>query len=229
MNVATQPLPPLSWSNLLSEEKEKDYFKKVLDFVSNERQKGKIIYPANKDIFNAFALTTLDNLKIVIIGQDPYHGPNQAHGLCFSVKKGIPKPPSLMNIFKELEADLGITPPAHGCLEHWATQGVLLLNTVLSVEQGKAHSHAGIGWEVFTDRVIEIISNNLSGVIFLLWGSPAQKKASLIDSSKHFLLKAPHPSPLSAHRGFLGCKHFSTANKILKEVGKEPIDWKISD
>ena len=215
------------WKHVLSEEKQKSYFEKVLKYLETERLKGKIIFPPNKEIFNALHLTPFDQVKVVILGQDPYHGPSQAHGLCFSVKPGVPYPPSLQNIFKELKKDLGIDPPNHGCLEHWAKQGVLLLNAVLSVQAGQANSHKDIGWEQFTDKIIEQINKYKTGVIFLLWGSYAQKKGAQIDFKKHYVLKAPHPSPLSAHRGFFGCKHFSKVNQILRNQGLKEIDWKI--
>lgn len=215
----------LTWKDLLKDEKQTDYFKKIISFIESERSKGKIIYPENKNIFNALQLTSFEDCKVVILGQDPYHGPNQAHGLCFSVNRGIPKPPSLKNIFKELKNDLLIPEPEHGCLSGWADQGVLLLNTVLSVEAGKANSHANMGWEIFTDKIISLLNEHKKGLIFMLWGSPAQRKINLLDQKKHFILKAPHPSPLSAHRGFLGCKHFSKANEILQELGCKSIDW----
>ena len=187
----------------------------------------KTIYPPAKDVFNAFRYTELKDIKVVIIGQDPYHGPNQAHGLCFSVLPGVKTPPSLVNMYKELAQDIpGFEIPDHGYLKSWAEQGVLLLNTVLTVEQGKAHSHAKTtGWETFTDRVIQAVNDHCEGVIFLLWGAHAQKKGKVIDRNRHHVLMAPHPSPLSAHRGFFGCKHFSQANQILLEKGHTPINW----
>lgn len=214
-----------TWKEVLAFEKSKEYFKEIITFIEAERSRGKIIYPSNANIFHALAATSLDNVRVVIIGQDPYHGPNQAHGLCFSVQEGVPPPPSLQNIFLELKSDLGIQKPAHGCLESWANQGVLLLNAILSVEAGLPGSHSKLGWEQFTDAVIKAVNEYCSGVVFLLWGSFAQKKAELVDASKHFILKAPHPSPLSAHRGFLGCKHFSQANALLKRQGKTEINW----
>lgn len=217
----------LSWKTLLKDEREKDYFQKILAFVEEERNSGKIIYPRNSDIFNAIAYTPFQDLKVVIIGQDPYHGPDQAHGLCFSVKPGLPFPPSLANIFRELINDIGVKMPIHGCLEKWARQGVLLINAVLTVEQGKPLSHANIGWETFTDRIIREINDRKDGVIFLLWGAYAIKKGQIIDSHRHFILEAPHPSPLSANRGFFGCKHFSKTNQILKSQGKTEIDWSL--
>lgn len=215
----------LAWKDFLEIEKEKDYFKNILGSIENARANGKVIYPSNQNMFNALKLTELSDIKAVILGQDPYHGPNQAHGLAFSVNKEIPKPPSLKNIFKELNADLGIREPGHGNLEGWAKEGVLLLNSVLSVQANNAGSHREFGWEEFTDKVIEIINDKLENVVFLLWGSYAQKKASFVDASKHCILKAPHPSPLSAHRGFLGCKHFSKTNDYLKSVQKNEINW----
>lgn len=216
-----------TWKEILGPERERDYFKAAIKFVEDARKSGKTIYPPNGDVFNALNLTPFAKVKVVIIGQDPYHGPNQAHGLCFSVKKGVPPPPSLQNIFKELAQDVGFRPPGHGCLEDWARQGVLLLNAVLTVEAGKPQSHADIGWEKFTDTVIAELNQRTSGLIFLLWGSPAQKKGAIIDPSRHHVLKAPHPSPLSAHRGFLGCKHFSKTNELLRVMGKEEINWQL--
>jgi uracil-DNA glycosylase len=198
----------------------------ALKHVAEQRAMGKTVYPPDADIFNAFKLTSPDNLKVVIIGQDPYHGENQAHGLCFSVLKGNKIPPSLRNIYKELSTDIpNFESPEHGDLSHWAEQGVLLLNTVLSVEHAQAHSHKKVGWELFTDSVISTINNEFDNVVFLLWGSPAQKKAKLIDRQRHFILDAVHPSPLSAHRGFFGCKHFSKTNELLESIGKKTIDW----
>lgn len=216
----------LTWHDVLAEEKEKPYFKETLKAVAEARAAGITVYPPQKDVFNAFRLTELGDIKVVILGQDPYHGPNQAHGLAFSVLPGVAIPPSLLNMYKELEQDIaGFTRPQHGFLESWAKQGVLLLNTVLTVEAGKAHSHARLGWETFTDNVISAINTHREGVIFLLWGSHAQKKGSIIDAQRHHVLKAPHPSPLSAHRGFFGCKHFSQANALLTQAGQRPIDW----
>jgi len=215
----------LSWKSLLKDEREKEYFRKLLSFVEEERAGGKVIYPKNSHIFNSLSCTPFGEVRVVILGQDPYHGPGQAHGLCFSVKPGVPFPPSLDNIFNELSADLGIRKPQHGCLEKWASQGVLLLNAVLSVEQGKPNSHANMGWERFTDRVIMEINDRKDGIVFLLWGAYAQKKGQIIDSKRHFVLHAPHPSPLSASRGFFGCKHFSRTNEILRNQGKREINW----
>lgn len=219
--------PPLSWKEALSGEREKPYFKQLLAQIEQERKAGKKIYPPNNDVFNALSLTPFDQVKVVIVGQDPYHGPGQAHGLCFSVRKGVPFPPSLVNIFKEISSDLGLPTPPHGCLESWARQGVLLLNTVLTVEEAKPQSHAGRGWEQFTDRVIRELNQRRTSLVFLLWGAPAQKKCADIDTTTHLVLKAPHPSPLSAHRGFLGCKHFSKANEYLTAHGMTPIDWRV--
>lgn len=201
---------------------------KLRSFLLKEIEQGKVIYPHGKDIFNALKWTSLQKIKVVIIGQDPYHGLGQAHGLCFSVPKGVALPPSLINIFKEQQRDLGIPFPNHGCLTSWAEQGVLLLNNVLTVEARRAFSHRERGWEFFTDRVVEVINEHRDNIIFLLWGSAAQKKGSVIDPLRHHILKAPHPSPLSAHRGFMGCGHFSKTNKILKGLGLESIQWALS-
>ncbi|MCL9647799.1 uracil-DNA glycosylase [Pantoea eucrina] len=216
----------LTWHDVLADEKEKPYFKETLQAVAQQRAAGVTVYPPQKDVFNAFKLTELGDIKVVILGQDPYHGPNQAHGLAFSVLPGVAIPPSLLNMYKELEQDIeGFQRPQHGFLESWATQGVMLLNTVLTVEAGKAHSHARLGWETFTDTVIDAINTHREGVVFLLWGSHAQKKGSIIDAQRHHVLKAPHPSPLSAHRGFFGCRHFSQTNALLSKAGETPIDW----
>ncbi|WP_395344795.1 uracil-DNA glycosylase [Ningiella sp. W23] len=218
----------ITWKQMLSQEKQRPYFIDLMAFVQQERQSGQIVYPPKDEMFNAFKYCEANDVKVVIIGQDPYHGPNQAHGLCFSVKKGNKIPPSLRNIYKELVDDVeGFTPPVHGELTKWAQQGVLLLNTVMTVRDGQAHSHKNKGWERFTDTVIQGISDSLHGVVFLLWGSPAQKKAQLIDTTRHHILTAAHPSPLSANRGFLGCKHFSQANQLLRQNGKPVIDWRI--
>jgi uracil-DNA glycosylase len=216
----------LTWHDVLADEKEKPYFKETLQAVAQQRAAGVTVYPPQKDVFNAFKLTELGDIKVVILGQDPYHGPNQAHGLAFSVLPGVAIPPSLLNMYKELEQDIeGFQRPQHGFLESWATQGVMLLNTVLTVEAGKAHSHARLGWETFTDTVIDAINTHREDVVFLLWGSHAQKKGSIIDAQRHHVLKAPHPSPLSAHRGFFGCRHFSQTNALLSQAGETPIDW----
>lgn len=216
-----------TWQSLLAQEKQKEYFKSILAFLNDQYRLGKTIYPKKSDLFNALKLTPFQNVRVVIIGQDPYHGVNQAHGLCFSVAKGVSPPPSLLNIFKELESDLGIAMAPHGCLESWAKQGVLLLNTSLSVEARKPQSHSHIGWQQFTDQVIDCLNQHQHPIVYLLWGSHAQKKQPLIDSSKHHILKAPHPSPLSAYRGFFGCKHFSKANTLLTQNQRPPIDWSI--
>ncbi|WP_187985493.1 uracil-DNA glycosylase [Vibrio metschnikovii] len=216
----------LTWHEVIGHEKQQGYFKNTLAFVEQERQSGKVIYPPAAEVFNAFRLTEFHDVKVVILGQDPYHGPNQAHGLCFSVLPQVKTPPSLVNIYKELVQDIrGFIIPNHGYLKSWADQGVLLLNTVLTVEQGKAHSHANSGWETFTDRVIEALNQHGQGIVFLLWGAHAQKKGKMIDRQRHHVLEAPHPSPLSAHRGFLGCKHFSMTNQLLEQQGKQAIDW----
>ncbi|PLR36107.1 uracil-DNA glycosylase [Chimaeribacter arupi] len=216
----------LTWHDVIGQEKEQPYFQETLAFVAAERAAGKTVYPPQKEVFNAFRFTELNDVRVVILGQDPYHGPNQAHGLAFSVRPGVAVPPSLVNIYKELESDIpGFQRPPHGCLQSWAEQGVMLLNTVLTVERGQAHSHARLGWERFTDSVIGAINEHREGVVFLLWGSHAQKKGSFIDTQRHHVLKAPHPSPLSAHRGFLGCRHFSQANALLEKQGLPPIDW----
>ncbi len=217
----------LTWSHLLNDEKHKAYFQQIWHHVQQRRRAGVTVYPKQEDIFNALKYTSFDQVKVVILGQDPYHGPGQAHGLCFSVAKGVKPPPSLQNIFKELQRDLGLPIPTHGCLEAWARQGVLLLNTVLTVEAGKPQSHADLGWETFTDEVIRSLNQHSQPIVFLLWGSAAQKKAALIDTQKHVILKAPHPSPLSAHRGFLGCGHFSQTNKILAANQQQAIDWSL--
>ncbi|MCE2594451.1 uracil-DNA glycosylase [Motilimonas cestriensis] len=215
-----------TWAEVIGVEKEQAYFQQIMSFVKAERDLGKVVYPPQHEVFNAFKLTELSDVKVVIIGQDPYHGPNQAHGLCFSVLPGIKTPPSLVNIYKELQNDIpGFVIPSHGFLQSWASQGVLLLNTVLTVEAGKAHSHAKCGWELFTDKVIEQINLHCEGVVFLLWGAHAQKKGAMINTARHHVLKAPHPSPLSAHRGFFGCGHFSATNERLKQQGLAPINW----
>ncbi|WP_223668631.1 uracil-DNA glycosylase [Kangiella shandongensis] len=217
-----------TWSDVLGQEKAQPYFQSIMYFVAQERANGKVIYPPKDQVFNAFKATEFDKVKVVILGQDPYHGPNQAHGLCFSVQPGIKPPPSLVNMYKELANSVdGFDIPQHGYLQPWAEQGVLLLNTVLTVEQGKAHSHANIGWEQFTDKVIEALNREREGLVFLLWGSHAKKKGRAIDRKRHHVLTAPHPSPLSAHRGFLGCNHFVQANGFLKAQNQTPIDWRL--
>jgi uracil-DNA glycosylase len=198
-------------------------------FLLGEREAGKRIFPKAANWFRALDLTPLDEVRVVILGQDPYHGEGQAHGLCFSVPSGVQPPPSLVNIFKELQSDLGIGRPNHGFLEHWARQGVLLLNSVLTVQMGQAASHRDRGWERFTDAVIRTVNDKPGPVVFMLWGSYAQKKAAFVDQSRHLVLKAPHPSPLSAHSGFFGCRHFSQANAFLEARGQPPIDWALPE
>lgn len=215
------------WKARLAGEFEAPYLQQLRAFLVAERQAGKVLYPAASNLFAALDATPFEQVKVVILGQDPYHGPGQAHGLCFSVLPGTPPPPSLQNIFAELQRDLGIARPDHGCLLPWARQGVLLLNAVLSVEQGCAGSHQGRGWERFTDRIVRCLSDEREGLVFLLWGSHAQAKGRAIDGRRHLVLKAPHPSPLSAHRGFIGCGHFSAANAHLQARGLAPIDWSL--
>jgi uracil-DNA glycosylase len=217
----------MSFESLLKKERQKPYFLGILDFLAEERARKKSIYPAQQAIFHALTVTPFTTLKVVIIGQDPYHNPHQANGLAFSVEKGIKPPPSLQNIFNALHNDYGAAIPQHGCLESWARQGVLLLNTVLTVEENKPNAHAHIGWQQFTNTVIETINTHPDQIIYLLWGASAQKKAALIDTNKHVILTAPHPSPLSAYRGFLTCKHFSKVNAILEKTGRIPIDWRV--
>lgn len=214
-----------SWLAELEAEFSQPYMQQLREFLIAEKTKRKVIYPPGSQWFAAFDHTPFDQVKVVILGQDPYHGPNQAHGLCFSVLPGIAIPPSLLNIYQELQTDLGIPPVAHGCLTHWADQGVLLLNATLTVEHGRAGTHQGKGWETFTDRAIEALNEKREGLVFMLWGSYAQKKGAFIDRQKHCVLSAPHPSPLSAHRGFLGCRHFSQANIYLEAASKTGIDW----
>lgn len=214
------------WAPLLEEEFSKPYYLQLREFLKQEYKHYRI-YPDMYEIFNALHYTAFADVKVVILGQDPYHGPNQAHGLSFSVKPGVPLPPSLKNIFLELQADLGCTPPSSGYLVPWTKQGVLLLNTVLTVREGQAHSHQGKGWEIFTDRVIEILNRKSNPVVYILWGGAAQMKQQLIDTNKHFIIKAPHPSPLSAHRGFFGSKPFSKTNSILKTIGQTEINWQL--
>lgn len=216
-----------SWLVHLASEFEQPYMQQLKAFLLAQKQQNKVIYPPSKLIFNAFNSTPLDQVKVVILGQDPYHGPNQAHGLCFSVQPGIQPPPSLQNMFKELSRDLGLPVPNHGCLQSWAEQGVLLLNATLTVEQARAGAHQGQGWEIFTDKAIQLVNEQCSGVVFLLWGSYAQKKGALIDKCKHLVLTAPHPSPLSAYRGFIGCGHFSAANAYLVKQQKTPVNWQL--
>ncbi|MDR5898803.1 uracil-DNA glycosylase [Halomonas vilamensis] len=220
------PLPG-EWGKALENEFHAEYMHSLRAFLADEKAAKKVIYPHSSNWFRAFELTPLDEVKVVILGQDPYHGPNQAHGLCFSVQPGVPVPPSLANIYKELASDVGFTPVKHGHLEAWAKQGVMLLNTALTVEQGNAASHRGKGWELFTDRVIEVVSEQAPPCVFMLWGGHARQKKQLIDRRRHLVLEAPHPSPLSAHRGFLGSRHFSQANDFLQSQGRTPIDWQL--
>ena len=217
-----------TWRQALGAEKSQPYFQNILARVQAERNAGLTIFPPTADVFNAFKLTEFADVRVVILGQDPYHNVGQAHGLAFSVREGVQISPSLVNIYKELADDIaGFHTPKHGCLNHWAQQGVLLLNTVLTVRAHQAHSHAQFGWETFTDRVISQINAHRQNVVFMLWGSHAQKKGAMIDRTKHLVLTAPHPSPLSAYRGFFGCKHFSQANDYLKQFNYQPIDWQI--
>ena len=215
-----------TWSDFIAEQSQQNYLKDTLEYVAQKRSEGVTVFPHEQHVFSAFDATPFEQVKVVILGQDPYHGPDQAHGLCFSVLPGIKPPPSLANMYKELVQDIeGFSIPDHGYLMPWAEQGVLLLNTVLTVEQGQAHSHKHLGWEKFTDKVIEEINHHREGVVFLLWGAHAQKKGRMIDRNKHHVLTAPHPSPLSAHRGFFGCGHFSQTNQILQKQGHTPINW----
>jgi uracil-DNA glycosylase len=216
------------WNPILRTELAKPYWAELQQFVVAERQR-KVVYPSHDEVFAALHLTPFNEVKAVILGQDPYHGPNQAHGLCFSVRQGVALPPSLENIFKELEQDLGCAPPNHGCLEHWARQGVLLLNATLTVQRGRAASHQGKGWETFTDEVLRAVSGKEERVVFILWGSSARRKKMLIDTSRHTIVESPHPSPLSASNGFFGSRPFSRTNAALAEAGRDPIDWQIPD
>lgn len=216
-----------SWKEVLKAEFSKPYFEQAVLHIKTEKLQGKTIYPPGSLLFNAFNTTPFDKVKVVILGQDPYHGPGQAHGLCFSVQPGVPPPPSLVNIFKELQDDIGIPIPNHGNLTHWAQQGVFLLNASLSVRAGEPMSHSKIGWAAFTDTVIKKIADLKSNVVFILWGKFAQEKRVLIDESKHCILRSVHPSPLSAYAGFFGCKHFSKTNEYLVSKGIDPIDWSL--
>jgi len=225
-NASINPQIEESWKEALMEEFRKDYFMKLKEFLVEEKKK-QVVYPPGPMIFNAFNHTPFNDVKVVLLGQDPYHGPGQAHGLCFSVPNGVQKPPSLINIFKEIQSDVGIPFPKDANLEKWANQGVLLLNATLTVRAHQAGSHQKKGWEQFTDAAITAISQNKTGVVFLLWGAYAQAKAAIIDQTKHFVLTAPHPSPLSVTRGFFGCKHFSKTNELLRKQGKVEIDWRI--
>jgi uracil-DNA glycosylase len=218
-----------SWKAALEGEFAAPYMQDLKAFLVAEKAAGKVIFPKGSQYFRALDLTHLGDVRVVILGQDPYHGDGQAHGLCFSVQPGMRIPPSLINIYKELERDLGLAPPRHGFLEHWAQQGVLLLNSVLTVERGLAASHQGKGWERFTDAVVRAVNDQPAPAVFMLWGSYAQRKAAFVDTSKHLVLKAPHPSPLSAHQGFLGCGHFSKANAFLAEKGLGQIEWKLPE
>lgn len=218
------------WKRVLESEFLSSYMHDLRMFLAREREQGKEVFPPGPEMFSAFNTTPLSKVKVVILGQDPYHGPRQAHGLCFSVRRGIQSPPSLVNIFKEIQSDLGIAPPRHGELTHWAMQGVLLLNSVLSVESGLAASHQGRGWETFTDAVIRVLNDEREHLVFLLWGNYAQRKGRFIDARRHLVLKAAHPSPLSANRGgWFGCRHFSQANRYLEAHGVAPIDWSLPD
>lgn len=225
-----------AWKRVLRDEFDKTYMRNLRAFLVKEREARKTIYPRRSEIFAALDLTPIDEVRVVIIGQDPYHGPDQAHGLCFSVQSGVPEPPSLLNIFQEINTDMvdpgvpggradGRLRPGRGCLMPWAKQGVLLLNAVLTVERGRAGSHQGRGWETFTDRIVEILNAQRDGLVFMLWGTYAQKKGAIVDRARHCVLSGPHPSPFSAHRGFFGCRHFSKANRYLVAHGKPSIDW----
>ena len=218
-----------SWLSRLDDQFELAYMQKLRDFLLTRKAHRAVIYPPGTHIFNAMNSTPFKQVRVVILGQDPYHGPGQAHGLCFSVLPGVRVPPSLANIYREIEADLGFSPPHHGYLQSWAEQGVLLLNAVLTVERGQAGSHQGKGWERFTDRIVQLLNDEREGLVFMLWGGYAMKKGAVIDRRKHLVLKAPHPSPLSAHRGFLGCRHFSTTNEYLQQHQQQPIDWSVPE
>jgi uracil-DNA glycosylase len=230
-DAAVNPKIEESWKRELDEEFHKEYFARLKEFLLEEKRRGAVVYPPGPLIFNAFNHTPFDKVKVVILGQDPYHGPGQAHGLCFSVQRGVPPPPSLQNMFKELREDLkdqgGFRMPDHGNLEAWADQGVFLLNATLTVRAGAAASHAGKGWEEFTAAAVRRLSEKREGLVFLLWGRHAHAKEPLIDAKRHHVLKAAHPSPLSAYNGFFGCRHFSKANALLEKEGKEPIDWQV--
>ncbi|WP_166269086.1 uracil-DNA glycosylase [Marinobacter caseinilyticus] len=225
--LAAELKPGRGWVERLEGEFRQPYMKALAEFLAAEEQTGKILFPARHHCFNALNSTPLDQVSVVILGQDPYHGPGQAHGLCFSVRPGVTTPPSLVNMFKELQSDLGIAPPDHGCLQPWAEQGVLLLNSVLTVSQGQAGAHQGKGWETFTDQVIETVNRECDGVVFILWGSYARKKGRAIDRQRHCVLEGPHPSPLSAYRGFFGCQHFSKTNQWLATQGRRQVCWEL--
>jgi len=216
-----------SWLERLYDQFEQDYMQELREFLVTRKKHQAVVYPPGPQIFNAMNSTPFDKVRVVILGQDPYHGPGQAHGLCFSVQPGVRIPPSLANIYREIDSDLGIAPPDHGNLQSWADQGVLLLNAVLTVERGQPGSHQGKGWELFTDSIVHALNNDRENLVFMLWGSYAMKKGAVIDRRKHLVLTAPHPSPLSAHRGFLGCRHFSMANEYLQQHQKLPIDWSV--
>lgn len=226
MNSTSIQLHP-TWLSRLENEFKQPYMQDLKSFLQQEKQQGKVIFPPGKDIFNALNSTPFEQVKVVILGQDPYHGPMQAHGLSFSVQPGVKIPPSLLNIYKELQRDLGLPMPNNGYLQSWAEQGVLLLNATLTVEQANAGSHQGKGWEHFTDCIVQELNSHRQGLVFMLWGSYAQKKGKIIDRDKHCVLQSPHPSPLSAHRGFLGNEHFSQANLYLQEQGQAIIDWRV--
>lgn len=221
MTVAT-------WQEFIDYQRAQPYYQQLIAFVNQERASGKVIYPPKEDVFNAFKTTPLEKVRVVLIGQDPYHGPDQAHGLCFSVKRGIKPPPSLANMYKELVNDIpGFQIPNHGDLTQWAEQGILMLNTVLTVEQGQAHSHANAGWETFTTEALKLLNAQEQPIIFVLWGSHAIKKGAVITAPQHQILSGPHPSPLSAYRGFFGCGHFSKVNQLLMTRGEAPIQWQV--
>ena len=222
-NIKIEP----SWLGRLQGEFDQPYMQQLKHFLQQQKQQGKVIFPPGSQWFAAFDHCPFDTVKVVILGQDPYHGDHQAHGLCFSVLPGVDVPPSLVNIYKELATDVGFQIPPHGCLTHWADQGVLLLNATLTVERGRAGAHQGKGWEQFTDRAIQLLNERREGLVFMLWGSYAQKKGAIIDTARHCVLTAPHPSPLSAHRGFFGCRHFSKANAYLRKHGQAPVDWQL--
>ena len=217
-----------NWEELFRQEEQKEYYRKLMQFLDEEYAQ-KTIYPPREDVFTCFTSCPLQDVKVVILGQDPYHQPQQAHGLCFSVRKGVPVPRSLKNIYRELKDDLGVDAPSHGCLLEWARQGVFLMNTVMTVREGEAYSHNKKGWEVFTDTVISVLNEQEQGIVFVLWGNHAQKKARLITGAQHRIIQSAHPSPLSAARGFFGSKPFSTINTCLKELGRTPIDWRLSE
>ncbi len=214
------------WDNVLEGEFEKDYYKKLEEFLEAEYREH-TVYPPKENLFNALKFSSYEDTKVVILGQDPYHEPNQAHGLCFSVNKGVKVPPSLVNIYKEIQSDLGLIPPNHGCLEDWARQGVLLLNTVLTVRRGEANSHKGKGWEIFTDRIVKLLNEREKPMVFILWGANAKSKKALITNKEHMIITGVHPSPLSAFNGFFGGGYFSKANRFLEVTGQSPINWEI--